>query len=104
MISAIGLVVLFVCVFGGYIMAGGSMAPIMKAAPIETFIIAGAAIAAMLIGNSMDIVKGAAGGLGRALIESLEPGISALPVVLPGAARDRALVYTGYTARRRQPC
>jgi len=58
-------VVLFVCVFGGYIMAGGSMAPIMKAAPIETFIIAGAAIAAMLIGNSMDIVKGAAGGLGK---------------------------------------
>jgi chemotaxis protein MotA len=65
MISAIGLVVLFVCVFGGYIMAGGSMAPIMKAAPIETFIIAGAAVAAMLIGNSMDIVKGAAGGLGK---------------------------------------
>ena len=65
MISAIGLVVLFVCVFGGYIMAGGSMAPIMKAAPIETFIIAGASIAAMLIGNSMDIVKGAAGGLGK---------------------------------------
>ena len=65
MISAIGLVVLFACVFGGYIMAGGSMAPIMKAAPIEPFIIAGAAIAAMLIGNSMDIVKGAAGGLGK---------------------------------------
>ena len=65
MISAIGLVVLFVCVFGGFIMAGGSMAPIMKAAPIETFIIAGAAVAAMLIGNSMDIVKGAAGGLGK---------------------------------------
>ena len=65
MISAIGLVVLFICVFGGYIMAGGSMAPIMKAAPIETFIIAGAAVAAMLIGNSMDIVKGAAGGLGK---------------------------------------
>ena len=65
MISAIGLVVLFVCVFGGFIMAGGSMAPIIKAAPIETFIIGGAAIAAMLIGNSMDIVKGAAGGLGK---------------------------------------
>jgi chemotaxis protein MotA len=65
MISAIGLVVLFVCVFGGFIMAGGSMAPIIKAAPIETFIIGGAAIAAMLIGNSMDIVKGALGGFGK---------------------------------------
>jgi len=65
MISAIGLVVLFVCVYGGFIMAGGSMAPIIKAAPIETFIIGGAAIAAMLIGNSMDTVKGALGGLGK---------------------------------------
>ena len=65
MISAIGLVVLFVCVFGGFIMAGGSMAPIIKSAPIETFIIGGAAIAAMLVGNSMDIVKGALGGLGK---------------------------------------
>jgi chemotaxis protein MotA len=46
-------------------MAGGSMAPIIKAAPIETFIIGGAAIAAMLIGNSMDTVKGALGGLGK---------------------------------------
>jgi chemotaxis protein MotA len=65
MISAIGLVVLFVCVFGGFIMAGGSMAPIIKAAPVETFIIGGAAIAAMLIGNSMDTVKGALGGFGK---------------------------------------
>ena len=65
MISAIGLVVLFVCVFGGFIMAGGSMAPIIKAAPIETFIIGGAAIAAMLIGNSMDTVKRRSGRPGQ---------------------------------------
>jgi chemotaxis protein MotA len=63
--SAVGLVVLFACVFGGYIMAGGKMAPIIKAAPIETFIIAGAAVGAMLIGNSMVIVKSAMGGLGK---------------------------------------
>ncbi|MDO9279982.1 MAG: flagellar motor stator protein MotA [Polaromonas sp.] len=65
MISAIGIVVLFVCVFGGFIMAGGSMAPIIKAAPIETFIIGGAAIAAMLVGNSPAVVKGALGGFGK---------------------------------------
>jgi chemotaxis protein MotA len=63
--SAVGLVVLFACVFGGYIMAGGKMAPIIKAAPIETFIIGGAAVGAMLIGNSMVIVKSAMGGLGK---------------------------------------
>jgi hypothetical protein len=67
MISAIGLVVLFVCVFGGFIMAGGSMAPIIKAAPIETFIIGGAAIGAMVAGNSMTIVKGFFGGIGHIL-------------------------------------
>ena len=61
----VGLGVVFGCVFGGYIMAGGKMAPIIKAAPVETFIIGGAAVAAMLIGNSMDIVKGAMGGLGK---------------------------------------
>ena len=65
MFSIIGIVVLMVCVFGGYIMAGGSMAPIIKAAPIETFIIGGAAVGAMLIGNSLDIVKGAFGGILR---------------------------------------
>jgi chemotaxis protein MotA len=65
MISAIGIVVLFVCVFGGFIIAGGSMAPIIKAAPVETFIIGGAAIAAMLIGNSPAVVKGALSGFGK---------------------------------------
>jgi len=65
MISLVGIVVLFVCVFGGFIMAGGSMAPIIKAAPIETFIIGGAAIAAMLVGNSPAVVKGALAGFGK---------------------------------------
>jgi len=55
--AIIGIVVLMVCVFGGFIMAGGSMKPIIKAAPVETFIILGAGIGGMLIGNSMDIFK-----------------------------------------------
>jgi len=63
--NAVGLLVLFGCVFGGYIMAGGKMAPIIKAAPIETFIIAGAAAGAMLVGNSMVVIKSAMGGLGK---------------------------------------
>ena len=65
MISLVGIVVLFACLFGGFIMAGGSMAPIIKAAPVETFIIGGAAIAAMLVGNSPAVVKGALGGFGK---------------------------------------
>ena len=65
MFAIIGIVVLMVCVFGGFIIAGGSMKPIIKAAPIETFIIAGAGVGAMLIGNSMEVIKGVGGGVGR---------------------------------------
>jgi chemotaxis protein MotA len=64
-ISIVGLVLLFGCVFGGFIMAGGHMAPIIKAAPVETFIIGGAALSAMIIGNSMTIIKGTFGGIGK---------------------------------------
>ncbi len=67
MLSIVGLVIVFGCVFGGFIMAGGSMAPIIKAAPVETFIIGGAAIGAMVTGNSMTIVKGFFGGIGHIL-------------------------------------
>jgi len=66
-LSIVGLVIVFGCVFGGFIMAGGHMAPIIKAAPVETFIIGGAAIGAMVTGNSMTIVKGFFGGIGHIL-------------------------------------
>jgi len=63
MFSIIGLVVLFGCVFGGFILAGGSMAPIIHAAPHEMLVIGGAAVGAMLVGNSTAIIKGALGGV-----------------------------------------
>jgi chemotaxis protein MotA len=50
--GAVGLVVLFACVFGVYIVHGGDMAPIIKAAPFEFVSIFGAAVGAALIGNS----------------------------------------------------
>jgi len=65
MFGAIGLVVLFGCVFGGFILAGGSMRPIIAAAPVETFIILGAGIAGVLIGNSPDVVKALFVGIKR---------------------------------------
>jgi chemotaxis protein MotA len=63
----VGLGVVFGCVFGGYIMAGGKMAPIIKAAPIEGFIIVGSGIGAQLIANSMLIFKGGFGGIARCI-------------------------------------
>ena len=67
MFSIVGLVLLFVCVFGGYVAHGGSMEPIIHAAPNECFVIGGAGVAGMLTGNSMEIFKGAFGGFGRVI-------------------------------------
>ena len=65
MISIVGVILLFVCVFGGYVAHGGDMGPIIKAAPGEMFIIGGAGIAGMVSGNSLPIFKSAMGGFGR---------------------------------------
>lgn len=65
MFAIIGLVVLFGCVFGGYILAGGKMAPILKALPFEMLIIGGAGVGAMVISNSIDVLKGVGAGVGK---------------------------------------
>ena len=63
----VGLAVVFGAVLGGYVLAGGKMAPIIKAAPFEFIIIAGAAVGAALVGNSFDIFKAAMGGIGKCI-------------------------------------
>ena len=65
MFAIIGLVVLFACVFGGYVLAGGKMAPILKALPFEMMIIGGAGVGAMVISNSLDVLKGVGAGIGK---------------------------------------
>lgn len=65
MIPIAGLVLLFACVFGGYVAAGGHMAPILKAAPLELVIILGAGVAGMLVGNSLPVFKAAMAGMGK---------------------------------------
>ncbi len=57
MLPIIGLVVLFVCVFGIYILHGGSIDIVLHAAPAELGTIFGAAIAAMMIANSGTVIK-----------------------------------------------
>jgi chemotaxis protein MotA len=56
----IGLVLLHICVFGVFILHGGSMDVIAHAAPAELATILGAGIAAMLVGNDLDTIKGVA--------------------------------------------
>ncbi|MFI4976184.1 MAG: flagellar motor stator protein MotA [Caulobacterales bacterium] len=65
MFQIIGIVLLFALVFGSFLISGGNMAVIMEALPHEMMCIAGAAIAAFLISNSMTVVKGAGSGMAK---------------------------------------
>lgn len=67
MFAFIGLAIVFGAVLGGYVLAGGKMAPIVKAAPFEFIIIAGAAIGAALVANSLPVFKAALGGIGKCI-------------------------------------
>ena len=65
MFGIFGVIFLNVCVFGSFIVGGGSLAPFIHAAPIEGWCILGSAIGGMLIGNSPDVVKAVFVGIGR---------------------------------------
>ncbi len=67
MLQIIGFVVLFACVFGGFIISGGSLDSVIEAAPHEVLTIGGAAIAALLIGGSMYSLKKMGGDVGKIL-------------------------------------
>jgi len=65
MLGIIGIVIVFVCVFGVYIAVGGNMEIVMHALPHEAATILGAALGAFLIGNKGEVVKGAFKGIGK---------------------------------------
>jgi chemotaxis protein MotA len=65
MFAAIGLVVLLVMVFGGFAFTGGALGPVMEAIPHEMIIIGGAALGAIVAGNSMKELKQLGGGFGK---------------------------------------
>ena len=66
MFVAIGIVILLVMVFGGFALTGGSLGPVMEAIPHEMLIIGGAAVGAIVTGNSMHELKAFGGGFVRA--------------------------------------
>ena len=57
MLGLVGIAVIIVMVFGGYMAAGGKMGIIMKALPFEMIIIGGAAVGAFMISNDLASVK-----------------------------------------------
>lgn len=66
MLNGIGFLVILGCVFGSFLVSGGKMEIILHALPHEMVAIAGAAVGAFIVSNSMATVKSAGGGLARA--------------------------------------
>jgi chemotaxis protein MotA len=61
----VGIGVIFVMVFGGYIAAGGKMAIILKSLPFELAMIGGAAVGAFLLSNDLAAVKHTVRDIGK---------------------------------------
>ncbi|NRB18665.1 MAG: flagellar motor stator protein MotA [Rhodobacteraceae bacterium] len=65
MIGILGIIVIFVMVFGGYLAAGGKMGIILKAAPFEMMMIGGAGVGSFMISNDMAGIKHTLKDLGK---------------------------------------
>ena len=57
MIGLIGIAIVFIMVFGGYLLAGGKMGIILKSLPFEMIMIGGAALGAFVIANDVAGIK-----------------------------------------------
>lgn len=57
MLAIIGIILILVLVFGGYIFSGGKMEVILHALPIEMTMILGASIGSYIISNKGEIIK-----------------------------------------------
>jgi len=57
MIGLVGILMIFVMVFGGYLAAGGKIGIILHSLPFELMIIGGAAIGAFLISNDSTTIR-----------------------------------------------
>lgn len=65
MFGIIGIVVIFVMVFGGYLAAGGKLGIILSTLPYELTMIGGAAVGAFFLGNDFATVKHTAKDVGK---------------------------------------
>ena len=65
MIGVVGILIIFVMVFGGYLAAGGKMGIILKSLPYEFTMIGGAAAGAFVISNDMAAIKHTMKDLGK---------------------------------------
>ncbi|HVY16476.1 MAG TPA: flagellar motor stator protein MotA [Rhodopila sp.] len=68
MLTVGGLVFLLLCVFGSYIVSGGSLGPLVEALPFEMWTIGGAAVGTCVMANSINDLK----HLGGAMVKMLK--------------------------------
>lgn len=55
MLIILGYIVILLCVFGGFALAGGHLAAVFQ--PLELLIIGGAAVGAFIVGNNSSVIK-----------------------------------------------
>ena len=67
MTLALGLVLVFALVFGGFMLSGGKMDIVLYALPYEGMMIGGGALGAFVIANSFPIIRKSAGGILKVL-------------------------------------
>lgn len=67
MLTIGGFVFLLICVFGSYLVSGGSIGPLVEALPFELWTIGGAALGTLLMANSMHDIKHLLAGFGKIL-------------------------------------
>lgn len=65
MIGIVGIVIIFVMVFGGYTLHGGKLGIVLEAAPWELIMIGGAAAGAFVLANDMPAIKQTMKDLGK---------------------------------------
>jgi len=65
MYAVIGIIILIVMVFGGFALTGGALGPVLHALPHEMLIIGGAAVGALVTGNSLHGLKAIGSGFAK---------------------------------------
>jgi chemotaxis protein MotA len=65
MFAVVGIAILIFMVFGGFVITGGALGPVLHALPHEMLIIGGAAIGALIAGNSLHELKQIGAGLAK---------------------------------------
>jgi len=98
MLVGLGLIILMGFVFGLYVLHGGSLEVILKAAPIELGIILGAGLGATIIGNDVRTLKGLASGFKRVVTGSTVGSGDYLDVIFLVAGLMKTLQKKGARA------